>query len=55
MAARIARQREVEAHARAMELHRSAAELQDRLGHPDRAARRRSTRPEPSCSDSFAA
>jgi hypothetical protein len=39
--ARIAKQREVEAHARAVELHQSAAELQDGLGHPDRAARAR--------------
>ena len=39
--ARMAKQREVEAHARAIELHQSAAELQDRLGHPDRAARAR--------------
>ena len=39
--ARLAKQRELEAHARAIELHQSAAELQDRLGHPDRAARAR--------------
>lgn len=39
--ARIAKQRELEAHARAIELHQQAAELQDRLGHPDRAARAR--------------
>ena len=39
--ARIAKQREIEAHARAIKLHQQAAELQDRLGHPDRAARAR--------------
>jgi hypothetical protein len=34
----LAKQHELDAHARAIELHERAAELQERLGHHDRAA-----------------
>jgi hypothetical protein len=34
----LAKQHELDAHAPAIELHERAAELQERLGHPDRAA-----------------
>jgi hypothetical protein len=39
--ARLAKRRELAAHDRAIDRHEQAAELQDRLGHPDRAARAR--------------
>jgi hypothetical protein len=35
------KQRELEAHLTAVKLHEQAAELQERLGHPDRAAEAR--------------
>jgi hypothetical protein len=38
---RVAKRRELAAHERAIDRHRQAAELQERLGHPDRAARAR--------------
>ena len=38
---RSAKRRELAAHARAIDRHEEAAELQERLGHPDRAARAR--------------
>jgi hypothetical protein len=39
--AALAKQHELDAHARAIELHERAAELQERLGHHDRAANAR--------------
>jgi hypothetical protein len=39
--AKLAKRRELAAHLRAIELHEQAAALQDRLGHPDRAANAR--------------
>src|SRR5262245_760071 len=39
--AALAKRRELAAHARAISLHEQAVELQERLGHPDRAARAR--------------
>jgi hypothetical protein len=36
--ARVAKRRELAAHERAIQRHEEAAELQARLGHPDRAA-----------------
>jgi len=36
--ARRAKRRELAAHERAIDRHEQAAELQERLGHPDRAA-----------------
>ncbi len=38
---RSAKRRELAAHERAIDRHEQAAEVQDRLGHPDRAARAR--------------
>jgi hypothetical protein len=38
---RSAKRRELAAHERAIDRHEEAAEVQDRLGHPDRAARAR--------------
>jgi hypothetical protein len=37
----VAKRRELAAHVRAIELHDQAAERQERLGHPDRAANAR--------------
>ena len=39
--ARLAKRRELAAHKRAIDHHKQAAELQERLGHPDRATRAR--------------
>jgi hypothetical protein len=39
--ARLAKCRELAAHDRAIDRHEQAAEVQERLGHPDRAARAR--------------
>jgi hypothetical protein len=39
--ARLAKRQELAAHERAIDHHEQAAELQERLGHPDRAARAR--------------
>ena len=38
---RSAKHRELAAHERAIDRHEEAAEVQERLGHPDRAARAR--------------
>ncbi len=38
---RSAKRRELAAHERAIDRHEQAAQVQDRLGHPDRAARAR--------------
>jgi hypothetical protein len=38
---RSAKRRELAAHERAIDRHEQAAEVQERLGHPDRAARAR--------------
>jgi hypothetical protein len=37
----VAKRRELVVHARAINLHEQAAKLQERLGHPERAARAR--------------
>jgi hypothetical protein len=37
----VAKRRELAAHERAIKRHKEAAELQDRFGHPDRAANAR--------------
>jgi hypothetical protein len=39
--AKQAKRRELAAHARAIKRHEEAADLQERFGHPDRAARAR--------------
>ena len=39
--AALAKRRELAAHLRAIEVHEQAADLQERLGYPDRAARAR--------------